>query len=161
VSLNDKQLHLESEVLGLVQIPRGKVASIHLGSHKPATPVTAGPAKKSAAELSPDDVLKQLKTTGVTGKDVKDLEKMLPLLSTPEASKYFNDTVKDLLGGKKSIGDLRKDAMKARDDLKKMTKGLGPDVEAGVAPYMQILDNFLRETQPAAPKGEKKTPSKK
>ena len=80
---------------------------------------------------------------------------MLPLLATPEASKYFNDTVKGLMGGTRSIGDLRKDAMRAREELKKATKGLGPDVDAAVAPYMQILDSFLRETEPPATKSDK------
>ncbi len=80
---------------------------------------------------------------------------MLPLLATPEASKYFNDTVKGLMSGTRSIGDLRKEAMRAREELKKATKGLGPDVDAAIAPYMQVLDGFIRETQPSAAKTEK------
>jgi hypothetical protein len=165
VSLDDKHLRLESEILGQVNIPRAKVSSITLGNQKPVTALSPAPAKTAAkeprpSEMSPEDVLKQLKSTGVTAKDTRDLQKMLPLLSTPEASKYFNDTVKDLMGGKRTIGDLRKDAMRARDELKKATKGLGPDVEAGVAPYLQILDSFLRETEPAK-KMEKAPPQKK
>src|SRR5437588_727355 len=82
----------------------------------------------AAANLGPEEALKQLKAKGVNPKDLNDLHQMLPLLATPEASKYFDDTVKGLLGGTRTIGDLRKDAMRARDDLKKATKGLGPDV---------------------------------
>jgi hypothetical protein len=160
VSLDDKQLRLESDILGQISIPRGKVLSITLGNQKPVVAASPAPAKAPASEMSPEDVLKQLKTTGVNPKDVKDIQKMLPLLGTPEASKYFNDTVKGLMGGTRSIGDIRKEAMRARDELKKATKGLGPDVEAGVAPYLQILDNFLRETEPAT-KMEKAPPAKK
>jgi len=156
LGLDDKQLRLESETLGQVNIPRGKIMSITLGNHKPVAPASA--SRPSAPTLSPEEVLKQLKTTGVNPKDLNDLHKMLPLLASPEASKYFDDTVKGLLGGKTSIGDIRKEAMRARDELKKATKGLGPDVEAGIAPYLNILESFLRETQPAAPKAEKAAP---
>jgi len=160
LGLDDKNLRLESETLGQVNIPRGKIVSITLGNHKAAGPASAA-TPRSAADLSPEEVLKQFKTTGVNPKDLKDIKKMLPLLATPEASRYFDDTVKGLLGGTKSMGDLRKEAIRARAELKKATKGLGPDVEAGVAPYLQILDSFIRETQPAAAKAEKAAPPEK
>ncbi len=80
-------------------------------------------------------------------------------MATPEASKYFDDTVKGLLGGNLSINDIRKDALRARDELKNATKGLGPDVETAVRPYLMILEKFLGETQPPA-KTEKPAPKK-
>jgi hypothetical protein len=164
LSLDDKQLRLESEVLGQVTIPRGKIRAITLGDHRPAAAASSPAGKLPGAEASPEAALKRLKTTGVNPKDLKELQQMLPLLATPEASKYFNDTVKGLMSGTRSIGDLRKEAMRARDELKKATRGLGPDVEAAIAPYMQILDSFIRETQPPAPKAqnaEKQAPALK
>jgi len=162
LGLDDKQLRLESETLGQVNIPRGKIVTITLGNQKRTPPAgNVSLPKLNTTDLKPEDVLKQLKTTGVSPKDVNDIQKMLPLLAAPEASKYFDDTVKGLLGGTRSIGDIRKDAMRARDELKKATKGLGPDVEAGIEPYLKILDGFIRETQPAAPKGEKGSPPAK
>ena len=157
LSLDDKHLRLESESLGQVTIPRAKIRAITLGDAKPAAAASAPAARKG--ETSPEEALKQLKTTGVNPKDLKELHQMLPLLATPEASKYFNDTVKGLMGGTRSIGDLRKDAMRARDELKKATRGLGPDVDAAVGPYLQILDSFIRETEPPAAKTEKKDKS--
>ena len=59
---------------------------------------------------------------------------MLPLLANLESSKQLHDKLKGLLGGAPSIGDFRKDAMRARGELKKATKGLGPDVDAAMAP---------------------------
>jgi hypothetical protein len=161
LGLDDKHLRLESETLGQVSIPRGKIVTITLGNGKVPAPAGAPAAKPSGTNLSPEEILKQLKTTGVNPKDVKELHQMLPLLATPEASKYFDDTLKGLLGGTHTVGDLRKDAMRARDELKKATKGLGPDVEAGVAPYLQILERFIRETEPPASKAEKAPPARK
>jgi hypothetical protein len=159
LSLDDKHLRLESDTLGQVSIPRAKIRAVTLGDHQPAAPAatTNVPAtiRPQTSEVSPEVALKQLKTQGLNPKDVKELQQMLPLLATPEASKYFNDTVKGLMSGTRSIGDLRKEAMRARDELKKATKGLGPDVDAAVGPYMQILDSFIRETQPPAGKTEK------
>jgi hypothetical protein len=146
LGLDDKQLRLESDTLGQVNIPRVKVVSITLGDQKPAAP-KAGAAPAG----SPEALLKQLQATGVNPKDIGDIQKMFPLLATPEASAYFNDTVKGLLGGTLSVGDVRKEAIRARDELKKATKGLGPDIDAALAPYLTILEKFIGESQPATP----------
>lgn len=168
VSLDDKTLKLESETLGQVNIPRVKIATITLGDARPPAvaniPAPGGqpsvPAvvpKPGLANVSPEGILKQLQSTGVGAKELSEVQKMFPLLASPEASSYFNDTLKGLMGGGKSIGDVRKDAIRARDELKKATKGLGPDVDAAVAPYLNILERFIGETQPT----EKKAPAKK
>jgi hypothetical protein len=158
LSLDDKQLRLESETLGQINVPRVKIVAITLGNQKAAAPAAAPKAGAAATDLSLDGVLKQLKTTGVNPKDVGDIQKMLPLLATPEASSYFNDTLKGLIGGTRSVGDIRKEAIRARDELKKATKGLGPDVDASVAPYLSILERFIGETQPPAPPAKKAEP---
>jgi hypothetical protein len=151
LSLDDTQLRLESDTLGQINIPRAKVVSITLGDPVPAVSGTAPKAGNLPAASGPESVLKQLQVTGVNPKDVGDIQKMFPLLATPEASTYFNNTLKGLLGGSMSVGDIRKDAVRARDELKKATKGLGPDVEAAVAPYLTILEKFINETQPSPP----------
>ena len=159
LGLDDKQLRLESDTLGQINIPRVKVVSINLGDQKSPPKTGAAPAG-----LSPEGALKQLQASGVNPKDIGDIQKMFPLLATPEASTYFNDTVKGLLGGTLAVGDIRKEAIRARDELKKATKGLGADVEAGVAPYLMILEKFIGETQPPAPPAKPKqegTPEKK
>jgi hypothetical protein len=150
LGLDDKQLRLESDTLGQVNIPRPKVASITLGDRKPAAATTAPKSGAAQMNLTPEGVLKQLQAGGLNPKDIGDIQKMFPLLTTPEASAYFNDTVKGLLGGTLSVGDIRKQAIRARDELKKATKGLGPDVEGSVAPYLQILEKFISETQPSS-----------
>jgi hypothetical protein len=157
LGLDDKQLRLESDTLGQVNIPRAKVASITLGDRKPAAATTAPKSGAAQMNLTPEGVLKQLQAGGLNPKDIGDIQKMFPLLATPEASAYFNDTLKGLLGGTLSVGDIRKQAIHARDELKKATKGLGPEVEASVAPYLQILEKFIGETQSSKPPAKAET----
>jgi hypothetical protein len=155
LSLDDKQLRLESDTLGQVNIARVKIVAIMLGDQK------APKAGTSSAAQTPEAVLKQLQLGGVNPKDVSEIQKLFPLLATPEASQYFNDTVKGLLAGTRSVDDIRKEAIRARDELKKMTKGLGPDVESSVAPYLSILEKFIGETAPTAKKPKADPPPKK
>jgi hypothetical protein len=160
VSLDEKNLKLHSEILGTMTIPRDKVASISLGDRAPATAkqtpaVTPRPGQAPAV----DDVLKQLQQAGaggLGGKDTAELQKLVPLLATPQASAMFNEKVQGLMSGKLSIQDIRKDAIKARDQVKDLTKGLGPDADAALAPYLGILDQFIRETDPGRMPKQKK-----
>jgi hypothetical protein len=168
LGLDDKQLRLESDTLGQVNIPRPKVVSITLGDGKTTAANKKLKSGTAQVNLSPEGVLKRLQAGGLNPKDIGDIQKMFPQLATPEASAYFNDTLKGLLGGTLSVGDIRKQAIHARDELKKATKGLGPDVEASVAPYLQILEKFIGETQPSVPQKKaekavtpKATPEKK
>ncbi len=77
------------------------------------------------------------------------LQTKFPLLNTPEASGYFNDTLGGLMTGKLNIQDVRKDAVKARDELKSLQDELGPETGAALNGYMSILNKFIRETEPA------------
>jgi hypothetical protein len=159
LSLDDKQLRLESETLGQVTIPRAKVVTITLGDGKAAAPDTTPKAGKPPAGLTPEGVLKQLQSGGVNAKDLADIQKMFPQLADPNASKYFTDTVQGLLGGTKSVDDIRKEAIRARDMAKKTLKGLGPDADAAIAPYLAILEKFIGETKPATPPAKAKEPA--
>src|SRR5579862_5012569 len=59
LSLDDKQLRLESDTLGQISIPRTKVVAITLGDAPPA--LAAPKAGTAPAGLTPEGVLKQLK----------------------------------------------------------------------------------------------------
>src|SRR5207244_4650264 len=82
LALDDKQLSLESESLGQLTIPRGKIVTITLGNAKPAAPVVD--AKTAPAPVAPkvgssvEEAVKQLKAGGVNPKDMADLQKLFP-----------------------------------------------------------------------------------
>jgi hypothetical protein len=163
ISLDGKQLVLKSELLGELKLAREKVSAIHLGD-KPLLARNAAAAVQQAAgkpALDPavqnvlnsvpstDDVLKQLQGGGgINPQMIGELQAKFPLLNTPEAGEYFNDTLGGLMTGKLNIQDVRKDAITARDGLLDLQKELGPE-GAALNGYMSILNKFIRETEPA------------
>lgn len=144
LGLDEQHLRIESDVHGKLNIPRAKVAAITFGDRKPA-PIAAPAAPKAAAASTLDDVLKQLK--GVGPSEVGDIQKMIPLLTNPEAFGFFQDKLRGLQDGSLSVQDIRKEAMKAVDQVKALK--LGPDADQALAPYLGILDRFIRDADPA------------
>jgi hypothetical protein len=173
LSLDGKQLEIASESLGKLVVPREKVGTIALGDRKlPAAATSANQSGASplAAELeslfgtkpgggakplSVEEILKQLQAEGTTPqqlgqiKDLKELQKAMPLLADPEVQAYFNKTVGGLMNGTLKIDDIRQEAIKARDQLKDAIKDLGPEGEQAVGMYLRILDGFIKDTAPA------------
>lgn len=177
VSVTDKQVVLQSEVHGKLVLERKRVVAIVLGDKTDADSGTAGkkgesvqgivgrlvPKDFGAKQLrelekgqqpapNPDDVVEQLRTEGVDPALVNELKIRLPGFSSPPVQEYFNDTVQGLMSGKISLGDIRQDAVKARDQLSDLKKDLGPD-GAVLDGYLSILNGFINETEP--PKTDK------
>jgi hypothetical protein len=161
ISLDAKQLVLKSELLGELKLAREKISAIHLGDKPilsravaPTNPAPAKPALDPNVQNvlnsvpSTDEVLKQLQGGGgINPQMIGELQAKFPLLNTPEAGDYFNDTLGGLMTGKLNIQDVRKDAITARDGLLDLQKELGPE-GAALNGYMSILNKFIRETEP-------------
>jgi hypothetical protein len=160
VGLDEQQLRLESDVHGKLSIPRAKVVSITFGDRKPAPAPVAAPAAANplVPTSSVDDILKQLRAGAVGQNDVGEIQKMIPLLTNPDAFQYFSNKLSGLKDGSLSVQDIRKEALRARAMVKDLN--LGPEAEQALSPYLGILDRFLRESDPSrgAPA---KTPEKK
>ena len=152
VSLDGQSLVLKSDVLGEVKIGREKIAAILLGD-RPAIPATPRAGKEegdrgTAGPKSVEDILKQIQEGGVDKGLTKSLESEFPLLSTPEVRAYFDKTVGGLISGDINIGDLRKQAIDARNQVKDLERELGPEATQALSGYMSILEKFIRETEP-------------
>jgi hypothetical protein len=187
VSLDDAELRLISDIHGAVIIARDKVAAIGFGERKlvrPAavgapdgTPDAQGVVRRSVtvgdqsqvtatvpiAPLPSQDVVRQLRAQGLSPDNIAELQKALPMLKEPAARRYFDDKVKGLTEGTLNVQDIRKEAMRAREEYRKTAKSLGPDGEKALnqalGGWIDILDRFIRdsdpkvmkETTPAAP----------
>lgn len=170
LTLDAKQLKLKSEVHGDLTITRDKIATITLGNRKPVKrseekadagkerAADGGAGRPAALRLdqagSLADVIKQLEAQGINPRDKEELQKAMPLLKNPEAQAYFDKTLEGLIKGETSIDDLRKQAIRARDDIKKSTKGLGPEVEQALSGYLNVLERFIEESAPPEEKGK-------
>jgi hypothetical protein len=180
VSLDDRELRLVSDIHGAVIIAREKVAAIGLGERKVARPMPAAespenateaqavvrrsvPAgtKSAAAATAPvpsgtvQEVVRQLRTQGLSVENVNELQRAFPQLKEqPGVKKYFDEKVEGLIKGDVNVEDIRKDAIRVREELRKTAKSLGPDGEKtlnqALGGYLNILDKFIKEAEPPA-----------
>ena len=134
--VNTAEVHLKSDTLGLVKIPRLKVQSIYFGTNQP--PV-AGIASAQKAE----------KETGAALFDTKDVEKVQgDFLATagPEEKEIFKDLIQGLAQGKLNQDDIRKQAEQSLKELKELQAELGEEADNPiVANYAAILERYIKQ----------------
>jgi hypothetical protein len=187
ISMTTSNLQFQSEIQGLVKIPRDKVANITLRpitQPAPARSVTAQPTTPNALGTQPvtrvpgvpalsgsatnalaaNDALKQLKAQGgVDAKMVDDLQKQLMGSSDPGVTKMFNEMVGGLMNGKLSINDIKAQARSSINQIQAAKKDLGGDADANevLDGYVGILEKFLSEAgEPDADASKKAAPAK-
>jgi hypothetical protein len=140
-----------------VVAPRSSPQAAPLASPLPGQPPAAGPpsiegllkqlqGQAGGKPVGPDDLLKQLEGGG--SPELDELKKNLPLIAAPEVQDYIRKQVGGLIDGSLTINDIRQEAIRARDETKAAIKDLGPDAEKVLAPYLGILEKFIRETEP-------------
>jgi len=164
LSVDGTHVKLQSDVFGQLSIERKKIAAIHFGDAAPPKAV-AIPAPQVQIQVKPpqpgQEVLDQLRGQGLDPSTLNDIKRAFPLLTQPGAGKYFDESVTGLMSGKIGVSDIRKDALKVVDEVNKLEKELGPQATQALRPYMSILENFIRQTEPAPPPPDKNTPPKK
>lgn len=155
ISMTSNEVVMNSDMLGLVKIPRGKVAGMLAGTNSPVSiAVPAAPAQtrivapsSATNAAAPAIDLGELKTNATLMQQVK--SKYLADAG-PEATAKYNEMLKDLLTGKMSIGDLRNQAKSAADQLRGYKKELGSEAGSELDDYLAILDKFVKESDDSA-----------
>ena len=152
VSMSAEAVVLDSEVLGKITVPRKSVAALAFGTNAaapvsiptnhPATPTLAA-LMKTNAELST-----MLRGPGTNAVSISEIRTRM-LAGNPEALGKFNEMVAGLASGKLSVDDIRREAKSAAEQLREMKRELGPEAAGSFEGYLDILDNFLKETSPA------------
>jgi hypothetical protein len=154
LSVTTNTLVLQSEILGTVTLPRGKVASISLGSVAPANsgqpaavvpPRTPAVLKTNAAsELST-----QFRQLGTETNLLQQVQSQFLASAGPEANARFNRMINDLSTGRMDINGLRAQAQSAAAQLRSLQKEAGADDTGTLDMYLSVLDSFLKETAPS------------
>jgi hypothetical protein len=153
LSVTTNNLVLQSDVLGIVTVPRGKIANVAFGTnvvtiHPPlvlSSPVTnqaALPAKKKAA----DDISASLRQLGAYTNLIQKVQSQFLAAAGPEANAMFSQMLSDLTTGKMTIADLRAQAKGVADQLRSLQSEAGDDASGTADLYLSILDRFLGET---------------
>ena len=99
---------------------------------------------------NPGDVVRELQREGIDPKYINELTVAIPGFTAPPVQDYFYGTVEGLKTGRINLGDIRKDAVKVRDQIESLKKDLGPDA-AALDGYLGILNGFIEETKDIAP----------
>lgn len=156
LSLNADTVTLRSDVLGTVNLPRGKVALIALGTSVPAHAATtnAGPPKVAAPRAGVDpDLSSALRQLGSNSNLIQQVQAQFLAGAGPQANSKFTELLDGLSSGKVGIAELRAQASAAADQLRALKHELGDGGDTEMDGYLSILDDFLKETAPAGSSG--------
>ena len=162
---------LKSDVLGKITVPRKNVAGLAFGTNAVAPPPATNPAQVSTttnfSAVAPTtalantnvDLSAALRNLGADTNFVRQIRQQM-LAGSPEASGKYDEMVNGLLSGQMNLGDVRREARSSADQLRELKKELGPDADDSLDGYLQVLDQFLKETadEPAPVPPAPKTP---
>jgi hypothetical protein len=165
LSVTTNTVTFQSEVLGTVNLPRGRVANITLATGAAAT--NSVPAaltgqqrgalqrqsiqQGSAPALTNGNLSSAFRELGSNTNFIKDIQSQFLSGAGPEANAKFNDMLADLMSGKLNVSDIRSQAQVAANQLRAAKKDLGGDETGVLDEYLAILDKFVQETAPAVP----------
>jgi hypothetical protein len=157
LSVSADTVTLESEMLGKINVPRKKVASLAFGTNaaapKAATNVaqisvpTNPPTAASLAVLAGTnaDLSAAIRNLGANTNFIRQIREQM-LAGSPEAASNYDDMVTGLMNGKLNLDDLRREAKSSADQLRALKRDLGPEAGGSLDAYLDVLDNFLNET---------------
>ena len=152
LSLSADTVTLESEVLGKITVPRKKVASLAFGTNATADvapvsvpvnpPATSAPAAQAGTNT---DLSNALRNLGANTNFIGQIRGQM-LAGNADAASNYDKMIGDLMSGKLNLEDLRRQAKSSADQLRDLKRDLGPDAGDSFDAYLDVLDNFLKET---------------
>src|SRR5712691_5225921 len=165
LALNTNTVVLQSDVLGLVNLPREKVATITLGTVMATNVARSGApingkfrSPSITATNAPRDLATNHQLAGDTNV-IRQVEEQLLANAGPEAKAKFNELASGLMSGSLSVSDIRKEAKAAADQLRAAKRDLGPEAGEAFDGYLAILDAFLQDSaSESAPVSKTPTP---
>jgi hypothetical protein len=151
VTLSNETVIVQSEVLGVVKVPRARIASITFGTNAVTrvvqTPVAKSPQpQKLVATNSSPDLTVAINQLRANPNAMQQVQQQMLAGADPKATEMFNQMMGGLMNGSLNVGDIRAQAKSAADQLRAAKKELGDDAGFAVDGYLAVLDGFLRET---------------
>lgn len=167
VSVTQSNVLFQSDILGSVSLPRGKVAQINLGNAAPLPAKTAtnlvasntptvgpslilqGPqsaATAPGAAPQNDAVVEQMRRQGIDPNLVSAVQQQVFGQGNPAAAQKFNEIMGGFMSGKLSVTDIRAQAQESIQQIKDAKRQLGPEIGDSLDGYLTILQDFVNET---------------
>ena len=157
LSVSADTVVLDSEVLGKINVPRKKVANLVFSSNAaapkvaadaaPASVSTNPPVAGSSAALAKTDVdlSAAFRNLGANTNFVGQIRQQM-LVGNSDAASNYDAMISGLMSGAMSMDDLRRQAQSAADQLREMKREEGSQADPSFNAYLEVLDNFLKET---------------
>jgi hypothetical protein len=146
LSVSPTNIVLQSDVLGVVNLSRSKVANVAMGL---AAVTNSTPAAQLARTNAPADLSAAVRQLGAQSNLVQQVRAQFLATASPEVNQKFDQMLGDLGSGKMSMADLRAEAKSAAAQLRALEKESGDDSSGTLGVYLSILDGFLAETESA------------
>jgi hypothetical protein len=157
LSVSTDTVVLESEVLGKINVPRKNVARLAFGTKAVASKEAANVVRVAVPTNLPTAVaLAALTNTNVDlaaalhnlGSDTNFIRQIRAqiLAGNPEATGKYDEMVGGLMRGTLNMDDLRREAKSSADQLREPKCDLGPDAGDSLDGYLEVLDQFVKET---------------
>ena len=157
LSMSADTVVLESDVLGRINVPRRKVTSLALGTNAAAPKVAPGATQVSVSTDHPTtassaalvgtnvDLSAAFRNAGANTNFVRQIRDQM-LAGSPEAASKYDELVDGLMTGKLNLNDIRREAKSSADQLRALQRDLGSGAGDSLDAYLDVLDNFLKET---------------
>jgi hypothetical protein len=174
LSVSSDTVIMDSEMLGKIKVPRKLMTDLFLGTNV-APPTFAGallpnsePTNFSASaktvsssNLAPTnvDLSAALRQLGANTNFVGQIRDQM-LAGSPEAAGKYNQMVSGLMSGNLNLNDLRLQAKASADQIRALKQQLRPDADDSLDAYLQVLDNFIKETDGVAAENSMTSPPK-
>ena len=171
IGLTADAVVLDSDILGKISLPRKQVASLLFGTNTvaPVTAPAANPTLPIPTNLPTAATLAQLarsltngtaatpqlrplaapNTNSTANPDLARQIREQMLTGSPEATAKYNEMVAGLMSGRLTVTDLQRQAKASADQIRELKQELGPDAGDALDGYLQILDSFVKEANPA------------
>jgi hypothetical protein len=160
LSVSGDAVVLKSEELGRITVPRKNVTAMAFGTNA----VAPKAASDAAAVSAPTNLPAAPSTAELTGTNadfsaayhnlaadtniVAQIRQQM-LAGNPAATGKFDEMVNGLLDGSLNMNDLRREAQSDEDQLRALKHDLGPDAGDSIDGYLDVLDDFIKESDSA------------
>jgi len=152
---------LKSEILGKINVPRSKVATLTFATASPGLqqPAASNPRSPKAAvpAVAPIVVINTNANLSASFSQLRGDTNFIGqirgqmLAGSPEAAGKFDEMVGALMSGQMNVSDLRKQARESAAQLRELQREMGSQRDETLDAYLKILDSFVNEAadQPA------------
>ena len=157
LSVSADTVVLDSEILGVINVPRKKVSNLAFDKNAAAPKTPAGGVADSVLTNLPalppspavanttGDLTEALRNLGANTNFIGQIRQQL-LTGNPGAASNYDALVGSLINGTMDMDDLRREAQSAVEQLRELKRDLGPQAGSSFDSYLEVLDNFLNET---------------